>query len=134
MANDSLNEESVGSETYGFDAIRGIQAGREFYVAICPLKIIPKLFIFNDYELPPELRAQRTLRESRIPAIKDYILSNPDDYTFSSLTASVDGAMKFIPVPSLGPDAKVGRIYINMDSKLLINDGQHRKKGNRGST
>ncbi len=35
-----IDEQSVGSETYGFDAIRGIQAGREFYVAMCPLKII----------------------------------------------------------------------------------------------
>ena len=63
-------------ETYGFDAIRGIQAGREFYVAMCPLKIIPKLFVFTEFDLPPELRAQRTLRASRIPAIKNYILNN----------------------------------------------------------
>jgi DNA sulfur modification protein DndB len=123
-----IEEQSVGSETYGFDAIRGTQAGREFYVAMCPLKIIPKLFIFNDYDIPPELRAQRVLRETRIPAIKNYILNNPDDYTFSSLTASVDGIMKFNPSPSLGEDGKLGRLYINMDSRLLINDGQHRRK------
>ena len=128
MVASKSEREEVGSETYGFDAIRGVQAGHEFYVAMCPLKIIPKLFIFNDYDIPPELRAQRTLRESRIPAIKDYILNNPKDYIFSSLTASVDGTMKFFPSPSLGDDAKLGRLYINMDSKLLINDGQHRRK------
>lgn len=118
----------MNSETYGFDAIRGTQAKREFYVAMCPLKIIPKLFIFNDFDIPPELRAQRVLRESRIPAIKNYILNNPEDYIFSSLTASVDGQMKFFPAPSLGDDAKLGRLYINMDARLLINDGQHRRK------
>jgi len=123
-----VDERSVGSETYGFDAIRGVQAGHEFYVVMCPLKIIPKLFIFNDYDIPPELRAQRILRESRIPAIKNYILNNPNDYTFSSLTASVDGTMKFTPAPSLGEDGKLGRLYIGMDSRLLINDGQHRRK------
>ncbi len=128
MSQTKTVREEVGSETYGFDAIRGVQAGHEFYVAMCPLKIIPKLFIFNDYDIPPELRAQRTLRESRIPAIKNYILNNPDDYIFSSLTASVDGKMKFLPSPSLGDDAKLGRLYINMDSRLLINDGQHRRK------
>jgi len=122
------DEQSVGSDVYGFDAIRGIQAGREFYVAMCPLKIIPKIFIFNDYDIPPEMRAQRTLRETRIPAIKNYILNNPDDYTFSSLTASVDGKMKFTPSASLGDDGKLGRLYINMDSRFLINDGQHRRK------
>ena len=128
MAQSSVDEKSVGSETYGFDAIRGIQAGREFYVGMCPLKIIPKLFIFNDYDIPPELRAQRTLSESRIGPIKNYILNNPDDYIFSSLTASVDGTMKFTPAASLGQEGKLGRLYINMESRLLINDGQHRRK------
>jgi len=115
-------------ETYGFDAIRGIQAGREFYVAMCPLKIIPKLFVFTEFDLPPELRAQRTLRKSRIPALRNYILNNPKDYIFSSLTASVDGTMKFESTPSLGKDGKLGRLYVSMESRLLINDGQHRRQ------
>ena len=122
------SETAVGSEVYGFDGIRGIQAGREFYVAMCPMKIIPKLFVFNDFDIPPELRAQRILRNSRIPSIKNYILNNPDNYIFSSLTASVDGVMRFQPFPALGPDGKLGRLYISMDSRLLINDGQHRRK------
>ena len=123
-----MTQVSVGSETYGFDAIRGIQAGREFYVAMCPLKIIPKLFIFNDHDIPPELRAQRTLSDARIPSIKNYILNNPTDYIFSSLTASVDGSMKFTPAVSLGQDGKLGRLYISMEARLLINDGQHRRR------
>lgn len=122
------DEEAVGSETYGFDAIRGIQAGREFYVAMCPLKIIPKLFIFNDHDIPPKLRAQRVLSDSRIPLIKNYILNNPDDYIFSSLTASVDGVMRFTPGAGLAEDSKLGRLYIAMEARLLINDGQHRRK------
>lgn len=123
-----MADDGIGSESYSFDAIRGIQANREYYVTICPMKIIPKLFIFNESEIPPKLRAQRTLRESRIPKLKDYIISNPDEYIFSSLTASVDGTMKFIPAPHLGPDGKIGRLYIDMSSQLLINDGQHRRK------
>ena len=128
MSQSRIAEQSVGGETYGFDAIRGTQAKREFYVAMCPMKIIPKLFIFNDYDIPPELRAQRILKDSRIPAIKNYILNNPEDYTFSSLTASVDGTMKFTPSASLGENGKLGRLYINMEARLLINDGQHRHK------
>ena len=123
-----MPNDGIGSENYSFDAIRGIQANREYYVTICPMRIIPKLFIFNESEIPPKIRAQRTLRESRIPALKDYILGNPDEYIFSSLTASVDGNMKFIPAPHLGPDGKIGRLYIDMSSKLLINDGQHRRR------
>jgi len=68
------------------------------------------------------------MSNTRIPALKNYILNNPDDYIFSSLTASVDGTMKFTPAASLGEDGKLGRLYISMESRLLINDGQHRRK------
>ena len=129
MSTKTLADElETGTEVYGFDAIRGVQAGREFYVAMCPMNIIPKLFVFNEYDLPAEIRAQRTLRESRIPRITNYIVNNPKDYLFSSLTASVDGKIRFSPSPSLGEEGKLGRLYISMNSKLLINDGQHRRK------
>jgi len=117
----------AGGEVYSFDAIRGVQAKREFYIAMCPLKIIPKLFVFNDHELPPKMRAQRLLRRSRIPKIASYILENPSDYVFSSLTASVDGELSFAPDPSLGEGGKMGRLHIAMNSRMLINDGQHRR-------
>jgi DNA sulfur modification protein DndB len=55
-------------------------------------------------------------------------LNNPKDYIFSSLTASVDGTMKFEPAPSLGEGGKLGRLYVSMESRLLINDGQHRRQ------
>jgi len=121
------DEIEAGSDVMGFDAIRGIQAGQEFYVAMCPMRIIPKLFRFNEKEIPPELRAQRILRESRVPEIANYMVSNPDNYVFSSLTASVDGKMKFSPAPSAGEHGKIGRLYISLHSKILINDGQHRR-------
>ncbi len=128
MSKSLADELETGTEVYGFDALRGVQAGREFYVAMCPLKTIPKLFIFNDQDIPPEMRAQRILRESRIPSLANYIVNNPKDYIFSSLTASVDGKMKFSPAPSVGENGKIGRLYVSMNSRLLINDGQHRRK------
>ena len=123
-----LKKKSVGVQPYDFDAIRGTQAGREFYVAMCQFKIIPNLFALDEFDLSPELRAQRTLRKSRIPIIKNYILNNPRNYIFSSLTASVDGALKFFPSPLLGNDTALGHLRIDRNAKLLINDGQHRRK------
>ena len=52
---------------YVFPAIRGVQAGREYYVTMCPLRLIPRLFLFDEEELPPEMRAQRTLNKARVP-------------------------------------------------------------------
>tara|TARA_Y100001936_G_scaffold22800_1_gene20369 strand:+ start:376 stop:1437 length:1062 start_codon:yes stop_codon:yes gene_type:complete len=111
-----------------YSAMRGKQAGRDFYVAMVPMIEIPKLFVFSEEVLPANLRAQRTIKESRIPPIRDYILNNPEDYVFSSLTASVDGVMKFRPAPALGEDGDLGQLEIPMSSKLLINDGQHRRR------
>ncbi|MFM8857905.1 MAG: DNA sulfur modification protein DndB, partial [Actinomycetota bacterium] len=83
---------------YVFPAIRGIQAGREYYVTMCPLRLIPRLFLFDEEELPPEMRAQRTLNKSRVPEISRYIIENPDNYIFSALTASVNADVQFEPV------------------------------------
>ena len=111
-----------------FDAIRGIQAETEFFVITCPLRAIPKLFTDESAALSPEIRAQRILNKARIPVLKNYILNNPKEYIFSSLAASVDGEMKFVPAPHLGPDGTVGKLYISLDARILVNDGQHRKR------
>ncbi len=66
---------------YQFSALRGIQAGREYYLVMCPLKLIAKIFLFDEEEIPPELRAQRVLNRARVPEIARYLLDNPKDYT-----------------------------------------------------
>jgi DNA sulfur modification protein DndB len=112
------------SFNYAFAALKGRQARRSYYVAMCPLRLIPKLFLYDEEELPAELRAQRPLNRSRIPGIARYILDNPNEYVFSSITASVDGAVSFLPVEQ-GSD--LGTLSISMTAKIIINDGQHRR-------
>lgn len=111
---------------YTFPALKGIQASKDFFIIMCPLKILSKLFIFNEDELPPEHRAQRVLNKNRIPEMASYILNNPKDYVFSSVTASIDGNFAFTPLNE-DFDDKVGVLKVSMDSRLLINDGQHRR-------
>jgi DNA sulfur modification protein DndB len=110
-----------------FSALRGIQGGREYYVAMCPLNLIPKLFLYNEADLPPKLRSQRKLNKSRIPDMVNYMVENKDSYFFSSLTASIDGEINFIPADKEGHLSKIGTLIVPMDSKFIINDGQHRR-------
>ncbi|MBW4039112.1 MAG: DNA sulfur modification protein DndB [Acidobacteria bacterium] len=112
------------SFTYTFAALRGVQAGTDYYVAMCPLRLIPKLFLFDEEELPAELRAQRPLNRTRIPAIARYMLDNPKAYVFSSIAASVDGDVRF---EEALPDLGMGSLVISMTAKFIINDGQHRR-------
>lgn len=113
--------------SYNFPAIRGIQAGKEYYVAMCPLRIIPKIFLFDEEEVPPEYRAQRIINRHRIPEITNYIINNSDSYVFSSLTASVDGEVNFKPIADESALKDIGTLSISLDAKFLINDGQHRR-------
>ncbi|WP_338767800.1 DNA sulfur modification protein DndB [Nocardia vulneris] len=117
-----------GEFEYVFPAIRGVQAGREYYVTMCPLRLIPRLFLFDEEELPPEMRAQRTLNKARVPEMARYIVENPDSYIFSALTASVNADVRFASfVSSSSPSERVGTLTIPMSAKFVINDGQHRR-------
>lgn len=112
---------------FSFPAIRGIQAGKEYYISMCPVSMIPKLFnSIDNSTIEPELRAQRLISKNRIPVIKNYILNNPDNYVFSSLTASIDGDTEFIPLIN-DESAQMGTLNIAMNARFVINDGQHRK-------
>jgi len=109
--------------SYHFPAVRGIQAKREYYIAMVPLRLLSRLFPAEDEIVLPEYRAQRRINEARIPEIKRYILDNRTTYVFSALSASIDGGYQFTPFS----DADVGILEVDMDSVFLINDGQHRK-------
>ncbi len=110
-----------------FPAVRGIQAGRPCYIAMCPMRIIPKIFVFNEEEVPAELRAQRTLNRSGVPEISQYLIDNTSNYTLSSITASINENVKFKPAEDTGLGQNIGTLSIPMDAQILINDGQHRR-------
>lgn len=108
---------------YKFPVVKGIQANREYYIAMVPLKMLKRLFPEDNEFVLPEYRAQRRVNEARVPTIAKYILDNTDTYVFSALAASIDGEFHFVP---FGDDG-LGTLEISMDAKFLINDGQHRK-------
>lgn len=109
--------------TYSFPAVRGIQAGRRYYISMVPLKLLSRLFPVEEEIILPEFRAQRRINGARIPEIKQYILDNRDNYVFSALSASIDGKFEFIPQGT----GDIGILAVDMDATFLINDGQHRK-------
>ena len=109
--------------SYRFPAVKGTQAGREYYISMVPLKLLSRLFPAEEEIVLPEHRAQRRINEARIPEIKRYILDNRDTYVFSALSASIDGEFTFTQLT----DADVGVLEVDMEAVFLINDGQHRK-------
>ena len=92
---------------YQFPSLRGIQAGRSYYISQCPLRLLPRLFSKDDSDLPVEARAQRTLNQERIPEITRYILDNREEYVFSAITASIDGAVRFEALDETDSDTDI---------------------------
>lgn len=112
---------------YVFPAIRGIQAEREYYVSQCPLRLIPKIFEFDEPDLPPEVRAQRSLNKARLPEMSRYIVHHRSSYVFSALTASIDAEVVFEPLTHEGEASRIGLLHVPMSARFVINDGQHRR-------
>src|SRR5581483_5454564 len=123
----AASRDAAESFAYVFSALSGVQAGKPYYVAMCPLKLIPKIFLFNEDGVPPELTAQRTINRARVPEIARYLSENPTDYVFSAITASVDSEVFFEPFSE--DSSHVGRLRIPMTARFVINDGQHRRAG-----
>jgi len=111
--------------TLHFPAIRGVQAGQEYYVTMWTLRTLKQISIFDDSELPAELRAQRVLNKARIPEMTAYILENPKDYIFSAITASIDSEVEF--EPDSEDNDRHGTLKVPMEARFIINDGQHRR-------
>jgi len=116
--------------TYTFPAVAGMQAGRAYFAAQVPYGALVKLFTFDDEDtVPAHLRAQRVLNERRAEAIGEYVVDNPVGYVLPAITASVSAEMSFEAFHVPGAAGRIGLLHIPMDATLLINDGQHRRRG-----
>ncbi|HAF2128881.1 TPA: DNA sulfur modification protein DndB [Salmonella enterica] len=109
-----------------FPAIRGIQAGHEYYIVMCPLKRLKKIFTLDESMLAESDKAQRVLNHSRIPQIARYIHNNRLDYTFSAITACIEGQTYFEPIAAEGHGNKIGNLVVDEDAEFYLTDGQHR--------
>lgn len=112
---------------YIFPSIRGVQAGHEYYAAMCPIRLIPRILVFDEIDMRPELRAQRILNKQRVPEICKYLVDNPRNYILSSLTASIDGKVVFEPYGNSADNNSIGHLRIPMNARIILNDGQHRR-------
>ncbi len=114
---------------YTFPAIKGIQSGKEYYVSMLPLKLIPKIFSYNEEDVPELMRSQRILNNSRIGEITKYIIKNKDSYILSALTVAINSEVEFETFGDSQHKGMLGLIHIPLDAQFLLNDGQHRRAG-----
>lgn len=112
---------------YTLPAVSGVQAGRQFFTAMCPLALIPRLFPLENNRLRPELQLQRIVNRGRIPEIVRYLTGHPKSYILAALTASVDTAVEFEQMSGSGNAVSPGYLKIPMTAQFLLHDGLHRR-------
>src|SRR5437868_5640245 len=108
-------------------ALRGRQAGRDYYLVMCPLQLVPRLFGAEGEGIKPDLRAQRSLNPGRVPEIARYVVDHPDSYVLSALTVSIDREVSFEPTAGKASSSGLGILRIPLSARLLILDGVHRR-------
>ena len=113
-------------------AVRGIQAGRPYYLTACPLGLLSRLFPESDAASSSGQQQQGALNRTRIPEIAKYVLDHPQSYVLGALTASVDMAVRFA-AEAEGAAVCCGKLRIPMLAKFLLHDGQHRCAGLRAA-
>ncbi len=110
-------------------AIRGVQAGRPFYIALCPAKFIPRLI---PLESPGALEASssgRVADRSRSQEIARYLAGNPDSYVLPAITCFVNGNVDFDEPAGKGSPSGLGTLRVPLKSRILILDGVNRRAG-----
>ncbi|MCG8353742.1 MAG: DNA sulfur modification protein DndB [Chloroflexales bacterium] len=110
---------------YTFPAIWGHQGKYDYYLIQCSLQLLSRLFLFNEAEIPVNIRQMRTIDEAIIVEWIDYLSSHKNDYTLFPLVAVVDKSVTFESCIKEMPE--IGRIQIPMSARLILCDGQHRQ-------
>ena len=108
---------------YNFPAIRGIQAGREYYVSMCPLRLIPRIFLFTDLtELERSTISNRSLKLFTLSGIYNATRSLLMDVVLDTPEKRVDLAAdywcevaKYMPDWQLAKERKVSTVDLRRD-------------------
>ncbi len=121
-----LYEESgVTMNCYTFPALLGRQGKYTYYLIQCELRLLPKLFLFDEAEVPANVRRTHSIDQSVVRKWQDYLAARKDDYTLAPLIAVTDETVTFQALLPEMPE--IGRIHIPMSTRLIIRDGQHRR-------
>ena len=110
---------------YSFLATCGHQGEHEYYLTQCLLRLIPRLFLFDETEVPSALLQVRSLDSSKVDEIARYLTTRSGDYVMAPLVAAVDCEAIFEPV--VEGLQEIGYLQIPLTARMIIHDGQHRR-------
>lgn len=111
--------------TYSFPAIKGHQGQHDYYLIQCPLRLVPRLFLFDEAEVPVSLRRARSVDPVRAAEITKYLGEEPEAYVLAPIIATIGSTITF--EAAHGGEGVIGRVSIPITAQIILQDGQHRR-------
>src|SRR5579859_1526313 len=82
---------------FSIPAVRGIQAGHAFYTAMCPIRLLPRLFpVGVDRTTSESHQSFRKANVTRIRDIANDIVAHRHDYHLAAVTISIEHEVRFV--------------------------------------
>lgn len=119
------------SAEFTIPAVRGMQSGHACYSAMCPIRLLPRLFpVGVDRSTGSNHQSFGKVNRTRVRDIARAIVDSRDSYHIASITVSIEQRVRFVPVTKFRTTLPVaGELFIPLDAKLAILDGLHRVFG-----
>lgn len=116
--------------TYSFPATKALSFNKATYQAAVPLRAFIAMLKLDD-DSDVNTRSQRLVNMQRAKAFANYILQNKNKESLCvvpTLVGVIEGDHEFVEVP-LDGFMLIGRLDVQIDSKVRLFDGQHRAVG-----
>ncbi|MCU8386675.1 DNA sulfur modification protein DndB [Vibrio vulnificus] len=114
---------------YEFPVVRGIQAGRVFYMATVPMRVVKNMFKLDTGDGSALSRSQREVNLTRAKRFSEYLQQNKESFVVPALTGFVNVEPGTSVEFKQSNIANVGTLSVPMEAALLFVDGQHRASG-----
>ncbi|HDY8008065.1 TPA: DNA sulfur modification protein DndB [Vibrio vulnificus] len=114
---------------YEFPVVRGIQAGRVFYMATVPMRVVRNMFKLDTGDGSALSRSQREVNLTRAKRFAEYLQQNKESFVVPALTGFVNVEPGTSVEFKQSNIANVGTLSVPMEAALLFVDGQHRASG-----
>lgn len=121
----------MNNPAYSIPAVRGTQGRHAFYTAMCPIRLLAKLFpIGTDQTISEANQSFRSVNIVRVREIAKNIVEHHKDFHLAAVTVSVESQVRFHASGDTRPkQLAVGELVIPLDARLTIVDGIHRIYG-----
>lgn len=116
---------------FSIPAVRGVQGGHVFYTAMCPIRLLPRLFpVGVEDSSRGAFHTFRKADPTRVREIAQEVLDHRAAYHIAAATISIEHEVRFVANDTRRSKAPVaGELFIPLAARLTIIDGLHRIYG-----